>query len=351
MRVTEAPRRAPRCSWGHFTLALWLTGCGGADGGEGTGFGAQTFGGDGSNVVHVTSLADSGEGTLRAAVSRGNRRIVFDVAGTIPLSQHISVRRSFVTIDGSSAPSPGITLVNHGFFLEGREAHDVVIRGIRVRNPAGDGITVKEGAHSIWIDHVSLDGCGDGNLDVTQRAEDVTVSWSLLTGCAKNMLIKYGARRVSVHHNAFVRSQYRNPFVSNDDAGTLAGDVTADVRNNLVWGWGSSGGGSGIECGAKANFVANYYSSPDTRAASQARAIIGPGCSRGHPGLLFASGNVSADGIDPNAGTSQLEPFPAPATDTAPACQAARDVLAQAGVHPRDGTDQSRLAGISIDCP
>jgi pectate lyase len=337
--------------WGCLTLALWLSGCGGASGGEGRGFGAQTAGGSGTEVVHVTSLADSGEGTLRAAVSKSNRRVVFDVAGTIRLEQHLSVRQSFVTIDGSSAPSPGITLENHGLFLEGSESHDVVIRGIRVRNPRADGITVKEGARSIWIDHVSLDGCGDGNVDVTQRAEDVTVSWSLLTGCAKNMLIKYGARRVSVHHNAFVRSQYRNPFVSNDDAGTLAGDVTADVRNNLVWGWGTGGGGSGIECGAKANFVANYYSSPQTRADSQARAIIGPGCTRGHPGLLFAMGNVSADGIDPNATTNQPEPFAAPTTESGPACETAREVLAQAGAHPRDAVDQSRLAGISIACP
>jgi hypothetical protein len=55
----------------------------------------------------VTSLADSGFGTLREALQANHRLIEFVVGGTIALSSPIELRgRSFVTIDGSTAPRP-----------------------------------------------------------------------------------------------------------------------------------------------------------------------------------------------------------------------------------------------------
>ena len=67
----------------------------------------------------------------------------------------------------------------------------MIVRGIRVRAAAVDGINVIKGAYNVLIDHVSIHGSADGNLDIGTGAHDVTVSWSILSGIHTNMLIKY----------------------------------------------------------------------------------------------------------------------------------------------------------------
>ena len=143
-------------------------------------FGASTRGGSAGAVVRVTNLNDSGPGSLRDAVRRDNRTVVFDVAGTILLTSEITIRGAFLTVDGQSAPDPGITLHNTGLIMRG-PGHDIIVPGLRIRDARQDGIWVTDAAAQVVIDHVSVHNSWDGNIDITRDGtRDITVhgaSW------------------------------------------------------------------------------------------------------------------------------------------------------------------------------
>lgn len=327
------------------------------------GFGADTLGGEGKPFYHVTNLNDSGAGSLRDALSQGNRYIIFDLGGEILLQRRLYVQGANITIDGFTAPYPGITLKNYSLSITGEHgAHDVIVRGIRIRGAGSsadteqtDGINVVKGAYNVVIDHVSIHGSEDGNLDIGTGAHDVTVSWSILAepqGTQKNMLIKHQPSRITLHHNIFVRARQRNPQVAIDNAGTPATDTTVDMRNNLVWDWGG-GYGTLIWYGSRANIVNNFYSNPSGSVNDKGKALrVCKGeCDGGNLASAargYVNGNHSADGINLDAIGTETTPFPAPSVDSTDACTAAHQVLADAGVKPRDVVDEQYLLAISL---
>lgn len=139
--------------------------------------GATTLGGlrEGSKVLHVTTLRDSGRGSLRAALNvDGPKVIVFDVGGRIILKSDLKISKPFVTIAGQTAPSPGVTL--WGASLRVR-AHDVVVQHIAVR--AGPAKTRAENDNR---DAISIDGNARAPADhhsYQVRLENVSASWSV----------------------------------------------------------------------------------------------------------------------------------------------------------------------------
>jgi pectate lyase len=300
------------------------------------GFGADTAGGAGQPVYRVTSLADAGPGTLRDALSAGNRCIVFDVAGEIALTKQIFTKGAFVTVDGFTAPAPGISVRDYGISIWGSQgAHDVIVRGLRFRNAgqktcaAGscwDGIQIKNGAYRVVIDHVSSDHASDGALDITSQdgtlTRDVTVQWSILSGTVNQAGIGRAAR-VSMHHNLFIGGQNRNPEAGWDASlSTAPPDTVLDLRNNVMWNY--SAYGTVISHRGTANVVNNYYYSSSRPTAEQALVVSLQG--RAH-----ARGNVSGNGADVNARTTERAEFSTAGVATTDACFAAYEVQDEAG--------------------
>jgi pectate lyase len=223
------------------------------------GFGSITKGGAGGDVYHVTTLADSGQGSLRWGLDNRSPKpltIVFDVGGTISLTKDILVNEPFLTIDGSSAPSPGITITQDWFtweFVVGG-THDVILKNLRFLGLFVDGgqtggnnavVTIdgdrKPGLRvdRIVFDHVTVTRAGDAGPDIWGNAADITIQWCLFFDSLHPTTVSgYGTQvntvrqRISMHHNVYALNSERNP--------QLRADVrTYDYVNNVVYGWGS----------------------------------------------------------------------------------------------------------------
>lgn len=93
------------------------------------GFGANAVGGREGEVYVVSNLDDSGEGSLRDAVSKEDRIVVFAVGGLIEIEERMVVSKR-VTILGQTAPGDGITVYGNGWSFS--NADDSIARYIRM---------------------------------------------------------------------------------------------------------------------------------------------------------------------------------------------------------------------------
>lgn len=336
------------------------------------GFGSITTGGQAGETVYVTSLANSGQGTLRdALVNRsfdrsGNLipRIVdfsaLAAGGNIPLQSAIIVTAGSLTIDGSTAPSPGITIRKvegyHGsalwFERQSRQSRvsDIILTHLRIVGNncqcGGDNITL-EGVERVVIDHVSSAYSDDGAIDIVGGGgnRDITISWSLLYQNDKAMLIKYGDHEnLSLHHNVFARNTERNPQSVNQNA-------TTDYVNNVVYHWGEyDTWGYGVrimDCGnsaigAKMNLNGNVFIAGSV---SPENAVI---LSRCESAALFFQDNILPIESAPLISTvSSVLPIPAEAqVTTFPANSLDRNVLPSVGMRYRNPEENQLILDI-----
>jgi hypothetical protein len=330
------------------------------------GFGALTAGGAGKPDCVVTSLADSGAGTLRQCLSSGNRYVRFKIAGTITLASQLGILGPYVTIDGSTAPSPGITL--RGFGINIWDQHDVIVSGLRIRDVAG-GFSGKSssdciaifgpGTFNVVIDHVSIHNCADGGIDISGGPKNITIQWSIVS-TPKAMLwgstsssLNNDTDRISMHHTAVICGVW--PPINGTEVGCdrfpliRAGGrvVRADLRRNVFSGW-LRANGTKIEPAAWVNVVGNaYIPRPDSSGSQRNESIaVNPGT------RVYTAGNIEL-GASPrpnlNDNGNEASPMPAPPiTERELGC-----VVRDAGMHPRDAVDQKLLkdlAPVPADC-
>ncbi|KAH6646535.1 pectate lyase C [Truncatella angustata] len=225
------------------------------------GFGRNSVGGRTGSVYHVTTLADSGAGSLRDAVSADNRIVVFDVGGTINITDRVVVSKN-IYIAGQTAPGGGITVYGNG--LSFSNADNTIVRYIRLRMGKGgdsgkDGVTIAEGENIIF-DHISVTWGRDETFSINGDVYNVTIQNSIIGqglethSCGGLMQSDYG---VSLFRNLYVDNKTRNPKVKGIN----------DFQNNVVYNWGGGGGYiAGDSSGQSyANIVNNYFiSGPST---------------------------------------------------------------------------------------
>ncbi|SDA92796.1 pectate lyase [Sinorhizobium sp. NFACC03] len=253
------------------------------------GFGKTATGGRGGAIVPVTSLGDSGPGTLRACIERsGPRSCVFRISGTIRLKSSLIVNKaaSKVSILGQTAPGGGILLTidqpntekRHTPFVI-KNAADVVVRHVRVRPrfPSTmrnvDGFTV-ENSSRVYLDHVSSSWATDENFNAHSTTTDLTVANSIFaeglnkhSKCALLGSDPKGPQNISFIKNACVSNTDRNP-----DNNHYAGSCV-EIVNNVFYNAGSEWGEvfSQFPGGTPVAYVGNYFKAgPSTNDLSYA---------------------------------------------------------------------------------
>ena len=258
-------------------------------------------------------------GNLSGSLTVGSNKTIIGTAGAT-ITGHVELDRS-------------VNVILKNFTVVGLNCSDVPANGDC--QDGADGVTVNNGAHHLWLDHLDVSDGSDGNLDITNASDCVTVSWSKF---------HYSATRVAgytgeVHH-------FSN-LVGGDDASTGdAGHLRitwhlnwwADhvverqprvrfgqnhIFNNL---WTSTGNNYCVAAAVNSNVFTennvfiNVKDAIDTTNYSNAATIA------------FSMGNIyTGTAISANKGTGVFTP-PYPYTaDAATTVQAA--VMAGAGAH------------------
>lgn len=213
---------------------------------------AGTTGGEGYPVYTVTSAANSGAGTLRDALSQGQRYIVFDSAldgQSIQLSSDIGVKGNEITLDGRGA---NVTIKGGTIKFEGTNYVLAFLTFSDNTNVGGsDSVTFRLPTNATADQHFFVYKCtfnhaSDGLLDIIwNRGFNVygTVKLSTFSNHDKAILIgtndmsKEGGRYyISFTQNHFYQLLQRIPL-------TRRGEI--HFYNNLVEKWGKDNGAGG----------------------------------------------------------------------------------------------------------
>ncbi len=180
------------------------------------GFGQPTTGGAGGPVVSVTTLDDSGPGSLReAATAPGAAWIRFEVSGVIELQNNILVA-SDKTLDGRGAD---VTIVGGGLYVQGGEGN-VIVNNLKLRDTPDDILRFFDGGSRMWVHHCDLSSGGDGAFDATEGVSQITISYTHIFDHDKAMLTGAGSpegdgadMRWTAHHNYYDNVVQRLPGI------------------------------------------------------------------------------------------------------------------------------------------
>jgi len=343
------------------------------------GFGTDTPAGRGGRVIEVTTLADDGPGSLRAALDVPEpRMIVFRVGGTIELEKQLFVAHPFVTVAGQTAPGGGICLKNAGLVIQ---THDVLVRHIRIRPgnkgnvepDTNDAVEIlgqrgdPDGAHHVVLDHISASWSEDETISTWYGAHDVTICYSIISEAlnrsrhrkqthSAGVLIGDSSYNVSVHHCLMAHNDFRNPLI-------IEGG-THDIVNNVMYNWGVlCAEVVDYESNSFLNFVGNTFIAGPSTKTGPYEILIGQ--EKGVP-HIYVKDNIGPRRPDASLGDWSVvkygwdsdqsapesyrshSPFAVPPVTTSEPYDAFEEVLGSAGaiLPVRDSVDERIIAEV-----
>ncbi|MEN3323129.1 polysaccharide lyase [Mariniflexile soesokkakense] len=246
--VEESKLGRPYIPWAEYPADLIKADIPAFPGAEGGG--AFTPGGRGGKIFVVTSLEDSGKGTLREACEAvGARTIVFNVSGIIKLKLPISVRAPYITIAGQTAPGDGICIAGESLLLD---THDIIIRHMRFRRGATD-VTRRDDAlggnviGNVIIDHCSVSWGLDENISLYRHQFQANEKSKLEKLPAVNVTIQntISSEGLDTYNHAFgstigglnsmfIRNLWANNISRNPSIGMYG---SFNFVNNVLFNW------------------------------------------------------------------------------------------------------------------
>jgi len=262
---------------------------------------------------HVTTAADDVErpppGSLRAVLSRpGKAWVVFDGDFTIQLAGGLEVP-SDTTIDGrgrkvtiTGQGQPGLLITNQSnVIIENLILTDFGDTELTAKNNTPDAISITAST-GVWVDHCTLSKAGDKLISVQDGAQGITLSWNHFLNQEQTVQLGTQANqatdvnlRVTLHHNFFDRTGYRNPVVSYGWAHSF---------NNYLLDWQQYGARS--ERNAQLVLENNVFSTGNDKPSTRAKPA-GDGCNDAktrcddRPGFIKLVGNLTVSGPPPEA--------------------------------------------------
>jgi autotransporter-associated beta strand protein len=315
------------------------------------GFGATAYGGRiGGTIYHVTNTNDSGAGSFRDAVSKSNRIIVFDVAGSINLLSAVSASSS-LTIAGQTAPGGGVALTGAELSFYGQ--NNIICRHLRVRqggsSSSQSGINIGASsstspAGNMIFDHVSVEFGQWDSIDAVN-----TVNFTI-----QNCIIADPInQRFGAHVEGGNASYIKNLWVNGHNRQPLAKANTVYI-NNVVYNY-----QAGYTCGDTGGFfshdiINNYFiTGPSTTSPGNDFYQIDANQSTYAYGNLRDSddnGALGGSATDPNEGGPVLTaPWSAVTTNipTASTLSAYRIDISSSGTLPSDQLDQQVISTVT----
>ena len=170
-----------------------------------------TTGGEGGELVEVTTVEDF----AYQAGLEGPRVIL--IRGVIGNGSRVTIGSHKTVLGDAGAEFHGGLRVDGGFNvivrnlkIVGNNCDDVpVVEDRRDCSSGADAFSIGDAAHHVWVDHCDISNGSDGNLDVNDQADYVTVSWTKFS---------YSGVRLGTHQfSNLIGSGDSNP----EDAGHL----------------------------------------------------------------------------------------------------------------------------------